>query len=299
MWSAKQAKKEVNTYPIEDRYMEGPSLVILREELQQFFGKKVLKVTGNTKQPKDSLKGLILTKIDTWAKVLFLEFSPPSSGTNKSVAPVITKTHFLMFGSYRINDPKKDREPRLELKFKKGILSFYSCSIQFDARDYFDAVDRKVDLMSPAWCLTHVLRLLVHKRSTWLCDLLLDQGIFAGSGNIVKNEVLFNIRRHPLTKLSQVSEKDWPALVRAVRDYCFHFYEWKKKYELRKHWQVYRKNICPICRSKLVKVTLGKLSRKTFYCQHCQSSSLARRKLRVFQVLPITAKAAVEKRFEH
>ena len=35
--------------------VEGPSLVILQEELEQFRGQKVLKVTGNTKQPKESL----------------------------------------------------------------------------------------------------------------------------------------------------------------------------------------------------------------------------------------------------
>ena len=54
--------------------MEGPSLLILRQELAQFSGQRVLKVSGNTKQPKQTLKGCALHGIDTWGKQLFLTF---------------------------------------------------------------------------------------------------------------------------------------------------------------------------------------------------------------------------------
>ena len=36
-------------------------------------------------------------------------------------------------------------------------------------------------------------------RETLVCDALLDQNVFAGVGNIIKNEVLFRIRVHPLS----------------------------------------------------------------------------------------------------
>jgi endonuclease-8 len=132
-----------------------------------------------------------------------------------------------------------------------------------------------------------------------LCDLFLDQNAFAGSGNIVKNEVLFNIRRHPLTLLSQIPRKDWPRLATAVHDYCWNFYEWKKKYELRKHWQVYRRRTCPICDAHLVVANLGKFLRKTFYCPHHQSMDAAAEKLRIFKVLPIRRQASAEKQLDH
>jgi endonuclease-8 len=276
--------------------MEGPSLVILREELQPFLGKKVLEVRGNTKQPKESLKGSCLTKIDTWAKNLFLVFSSPRGKTHLKI---VTKTHFMMFGSYRINDPKPNQNPRLQLKFKTGILYFYSCSIQFDAEAYLNAVDRKVDLMSEEWDEKYVIKRMEEKKNSFLCDLFLDQSVFAGSGNIVKNEVLFNIRKHPLTKLSQIGKKDWSKIARAVRDYCFCFYEWKKKFELRKHWQVYRKFVCPICSLKLKKENTGKFPRKSFYCSHCQKLRSRSKKLKVFSVLPIPVAIDREERFDH
>lgn len=276
-------------------YMEGPSLVILSEELQTYKGQQVLAVSGNTKQPKDLLLGRTLEEVETWGKVLFLTFT----SSKKNEAPIVTKTHFLLFGSYRVNDPRENRTPRLELKFKNGILYFYSCSLLFNGEEYWNVVDHEVDLMSPDWNDEHVLSLMSRKKNTYLCDLLLDQSIFAGSGNIVKNEVLFNIRRHPLTKLSQIGKKDWPELAHAVREYCFNFYHWKKQFELRRHWQVYRKSTCPLCGRKLNREKLGKFERLTFYCPHCQNERLSSKKFTAFPVLPIESEAGPEERLDH
>jgi endonuclease-8 len=261
--------------------MEGPSLLILREELQPFLGQKVLEVTGNTTQPKATLQGRRIGGIDTWGKNLFLKFCAPSG----KAAPIVTKTHFLMFGSYRINEFRPGHTPRLALKFKKGFVNFYSCSIRFFADEYWKALDPRVDLMSPKWDEGHVVQLMAPKRNAPFCDLLLDQTVFAGSGNIVKNEVLFNIRRHPLTRLSQLDRKDWPRLAEAVHSYCWNFYQWKKKFELRKHWQVYRQRLCPLCETKLVREPLGKNARLTFYCSRHQPLYTQIRKMQVRAVL--------------
>lgn len=269
--------------------MEGPSLVILKEELQKFKGKKVLKVSGNTKQPKETLLSRKLLRIDTWAKVIFLTFS----------GPIVTKTHFLLFGSYRIDDPKETNNPRLELEFPNGKVYFYSCSILFGADDYLEKVDRKVDVMAPEWDQKHVVKLMATKQDSYLCDLFLDQNIFAGAGNIVKNEVLFNIRRHPLTRLSDIEKKDWSKLAKAVKDYCWNFYKWKKEYQLRKHWQVHRKVTCPLCERKLIKKKIGKLQRMSYHCKHCQNPKLKLEKLKVYPVLPIEKNGIKEERFDH
>ncbi len=273
--------------------MEGPSIVILSEELQEFLGKKVLKVRGNTKQPKDDLKGRTLERIDTWGKVLFLTFS------HKTLPSIVTKTHFMMFGSYRINEPRENRDPRLELTFKNGIVYFYSCSIKFGAEDYQKSLDPRVDVLSPDWDPDHVLMLMKKKQSTYLCDLFLDQSLFAGSGNIVKNEALFNLRRHPMTKLSEISKKDWSLLVHAIHEYCFNFYEWKKEFQLRRHWQVYRKSICPVCGSKIQRKKMGKNERATFICPHCQNERNSKKELILFEVMPIEDSAEREERLDH
>jgi endonuclease VIII len=260
--------------------MEGPSLVILREELQRFVGEKVLKVAGNTKQPKEKLQKNVLTDIRTWGKNLFLFFE---SGQSQ----LTLKIHFLMWGSYRIDDPKTERRPRLQLKFKTGTLYIYTSSIRFDGEEYWAQVDPRVDLMSAEWDRSFVVKEMKKKKSALLCDLFLDQSIFAGSGNIVKNEVLFNLRKHPSTPLGDIPQKHWTQVADAVRDYCWNFYKWKKKFELRKHWQVYRQTQCPVCHSKIVRENTGKFARKSFYCPHCQAKKGRSRSLSVHAVLPL------------
>ncbi|MBC7712218.1 MAG: endonuclease [Rhizobacter sp.] len=274
--------------------MEGPSLTILKEELRPFRGEKVLRVSGNTKQDKDELKGATLAKIETWGKVLFLNFKKINHD------PILTKTHFMMFGIYRINDPKPDRDPRLTLKFQDGRIDFYACSIKFDAEEYFETRDWQVDLMSKKWDKKHVLELVEEVNpETFLCDLLLDQNIFTGSGNIVKNEVLFNLRRHPLTRLSSIKKKDWPKLVDAVHEYMWNFYKWKKEYQLRRHWQVYKQHKCPLCNEKLVSAKIGKFERRTYYCENDQPLKKINSKLDVFDVLPMKPAKKPEKRLDH
>jgi hypothetical protein len=60
--------------------LEGPSLVILREELKPFIGHKVLRVRGNTKQPKATLKGRTLTTSRLGEKIFsYLSLHPAKS----------------------------------------------------------------------------------------------------------------------------------------------------------------------------------------------------------------------------
>jgi endonuclease-8 len=103
-----------------------------------------------------------------------------------------------------------------------------------------------------------------------VCDALLDQDVFAGVGNIIKNEVLFRIRVHPLSTLGALPAPKLRALVREARRYSFDFYEWKKQYVLRKHWLAHAKRTCPRCEIPLKKESLGQTQRRTFFCANCQ-----------------------------
>ncbi len=40
--------------------MEGPSLIILKEEIKQFAGKKILEVSGNTSIEKERFKNKVV-----------------------------------------------------------------------------------------------------------------------------------------------------------------------------------------------------------------------------------------------
>jgi len=125
-------------------------------------------------------------------------------------------------------------------------------------------------VMSPQWDPALARKKLRAHPDLLACDTLLDQDIFAGVGNIIKNEVLFRIRVHPLTRVGDLPAAKLRELVDQARQYSFEFYEWKKQYVLRKHWLAHTKRTCPRCGIALKKGHLGVTNRRSFYCEDCQ-----------------------------
>jgi len=175
-----------------------------------------------------------------------------------------------MYGSYRINERKEN--PRLSLEFRNGELNIYNCSVKIIEGDFDSVYDKEVDVMSDEWnekkALLHLRKLA---KDTLVSDALLNQEIFAGVGNIIKNEVLFRLRVHPESIVSELPLKLRKELVEQARQYSFDFYEWKRKFELKKHWLIYKKKICPRCNIPTIREYIGnKHQRLTYYCKNCQ-----------------------------
>ncbi len=239
--------------------MEGPSLVILKEEIKAFLGKKILHVSGNTTIEKERFKNKVIRDFKSWGKHFLICFDN-----------FYVRIHFLMFGSYRVNEKKEDRIPRLSLVFKNGEINFYTCSVKIIEENINEIYDWEVDVMSDKWNPKKALNSIKKMKSTMVCDALLDQNIFAGVGNIIKNEVLFRINVHPETLVSSLQSRQLNNLVKEARDYSFDFYEWKKIYQLRKHWLIYKKRKCARCKMPVVAKHTGKGKRYSFFCVSCQ-----------------------------
>src|SRR5438874_616765 len=119
---------------------EGPSIVILKEAAQQFKGQKVLSVNGNSKQDIQKLAGQKVTDFKSWGKhflICFKDFT--------------VKIHFMLFGSYSINEKIERKQTRLGLHFRNGDLYFYACSVQFIEEDVDDIYDWCGDVMNDKW----------------------------------------------------------------------------------------------------------------------------------------------------
>jgi endonuclease-8 len=237
---------------------EGPSIVILKELVQSFKGKKVLEVSGNSKQDIQRIEGNKIVDFKSWGKHFLICFK------NFSV-----RIHFMLFGSYRINE-HKEAKARLALRFKEGEINFYTCSVQFIEEDVNKIYDWTADVMNVGWDRQKALNKLKSQPETLVCDALLDQYIFAGVGNIIKNEVLFRICVHPESKVGALPPQQLDDLIDQSRIYSFDFFEWKKKYVLKKHWLAHTKRICPRCKVPLIKKYAGKTKRRTFFCNNCQ-----------------------------
>jgi len=238
---------------------EGPSIVILREETARFAGRVVRQARGNAKIDMGRLDGQTVRAFRSFGKQFLIELPDE----------LAVRIHLLMFGSYRVDDPK-DAAPRLQLDFDNGALAFYSCSVRLLEGDLDALYDWRADVMSPTWSPALALRKLRARPALLACDALLDQTIFAGVGNIMKNEVLYRIRVHPLSQIGALSAYKLGQLVRQARVYAFEFLAWKKAYVLRKHWLVHNQSRCPRHDIPLSRAYLGVSDRRTFFCVRCQ-----------------------------
>jgi endonuclease-8 len=133
-----------------------------------------------------------------------------------------------------------------------------------------EVYDWSADVLSDAWDAAAARRKLRAMPETLVCDALLDQNVFAGVGNIIKNEVLFRIRVHPLSKLGALPPRKLAQLVDEARRYSFDFLFWKRAFVLRKHWLAHTKRTCPRCDIPLLKAHLGTTDRRSFWCERCQ-----------------------------
>ena len=238
---------------------EGPSIVILREQAAHFIGHAVQQVDGNSKLDLQRMHGQRLDDLRSWGKHFLLCFPG-----------FALRVHFLLWGSYRI-DERRDGPVRLHLGFDNGELNFYSTSLKYIEGDLDAHYDWSADVMADAWDAKAARRKLKARPETLVCDALLDQEIFSGVGNIIKNEVLHRIRVHPESTVGGLSPRKLGELIKQARDYSFDFYEWKKVFQLKQHYQVHSKTICPRDGERLSYVAhLGARQRRAFFCARCQ-----------------------------
>ena len=239
---------------------EGPTIVILREEAGKFAGKRVREVSGNSRQDIQRLKGKTVRAICSWGKHFLLVFDG-----------FVLRIHFMLFGRYRVDDPREDANPRLTLVFANGRLDLYACSVQFLEGDVDALYDFSRDVMADAWDPAAARKRLRESPHVIAADALLDQEWFAGVGNIIKNEVLWRIRVHPESEVGALPPRKLGELVKQAREYSFDFLEWKKAFVLKKHYQVHTKKHCPRDGNRLsYRKELGRARRRAFFCEACQ-----------------------------
>ncbi|WP_353099673.1 DNA-formamidopyrimidine glycosylase family protein [Stenotrophomonas lactitubi] len=237
---------------------EGPSIVLLREAAARFKGRTVRSVSGNSRIDLAPLLGRRVKSVRSWGKHFLLEFSRCS-----------LRIHLLLFGSWRI-DERKEAPPRVALRFDNGELNFYACSVKMIDEPLDEVYDWRSDVMSDAWEPRLARKKLKAMPQVLACDALLDQSVFAGVGNIIKNEVLFRIRVHPATRVGDLPPAKLTAMIREARTYSFEFLDWKRAFTLKQHWQVHTRRTCPACGGTISKLHMGTTQRRTFFCPRCQ-----------------------------
>jgi endonuclease VIII len=248
--------------------MEGPSLYLAARQLQPFRGKTVLSVSGNTKIEKERMLQHKVKTIFSWGKHLIIQFDD-----------FALRTHFLLFGAFEATvdhspltgDYIRSYAPRLQLDFENGNIKLFNCSVKFlETGNAKASYDFRVDIMSPKWDPDKAFDSISAMPGAEIADLLLDQEIFAGVGNIIKNEVLWRARIHPEAQVKDIPISELRELIAETKKFSLLFYKWRKVFSLRKHLDIYQKSICPRCGAGVKRGKTGKRNRISHFCPVCQ-----------------------------
>ncbi|XP_069131536.1 endonuclease 8-like 3 isoform X3 [Argopecten irradians] len=203
-----------------------------------------------------------------------------------SVETLLTGVHFLMAGSFLINNKKVDHDggsaaesPSFEMDFSKDKLTFHKAAVDIRTSEscrvrYDDLND--VDICSPIFNHRRAVVLVMSQTGRQLCDVLLDQTILPGVGNIIKNEALFDSGVKPDSKVEELSEEHVIHLVKMTRDFSMIFLKCRRQgTNLGKFLKIYNKGKCSQCDGKVVRCRQGDDSaRMTFFCGNCQDNNL-------------------------
>ena len=129
--------------------------------------------------------------------------------------------HLGMTGDLIVDkDSSIPRYTRIAFRFEGGISLFYSDQRKFGAVGIVGSVEQFVSehrLGPDALCINRsdfIERVSGHKKA--IKPVLLDQSVLSGIGNLYADEVLFQVRLHPMTKADSLSRRKLGDLHRQV-----------------------------------------------------------------------------------
>nr|XP_054410734.1 endonuclease 8-like 3 isoform X2 [Pongo abelii] len=164
--------------------------------------------------------GYVYSGVETLGKELFMYFGPKA-----------LRIHFGMKGSIMINPLeykyKNGASPVLEVQLTKDLICFFDSSVEL--RNSMESQQRirmmkELDVCSPEFSFLRAENEVKKQKGRMLGDVLMDQNVLPGVGNIIKNEALFDSGLHPAVKVCQLTDEQTHHLVKMIRDFSILFY---------------------------------------------------------------------------
>ncbi|MEO6001056.1 MAG: hypothetical protein ABIN89_29670 [Chitinophagaceae bacterium] len=235
---------------------EGPSILHLRNQLLPFKNKIVKKAGGYGPMPTHWINGKKLLDIRTWGKNLLLIFS---NGT--------VRVHLGLFGDVLVDERKKVNRSFF-LEFAKGEINGYVVRAAKLNAPLDEVYDWRTDILSKDFDAAYVKKLLKEQSNKTIEGVLMDQKIFTGSGNIIRNEALYHAGIHPGSLTGKIPAAKITSLVKEVVKFAR---KWYQQMEKGKHvdFAVYHQEYAADGSEVIIKI-LPVSKRKVFFSEHRQ-----------------------------
>ena len=270
---------------------EGPTIRVTADKLRDaLLGRRIAHFFCRYKKAlaeawAAKIDGCCVVAVRSRGKNLFVEFD---SGW-------VLYTHMLMWGSwhvYEVGEPwtKEERKARVVLGTDATVAVLFSAPVcELLHRDDLAAhktAELGPDLLDDAFDLAEAARRFfgpLHAERQ-VGDLIMDQTVLAGIGNILKSEILFQAAISPERPAASLTRDEFDRMIttsRALMQRAYDTRGFKEAFmppELREEsgrWgYVYRrgKKPCLRCGTPIQMVRQGLRNRMTFFCPRCQPS---------------------------
>ena len=140
---------------------------------------------------------------------------------------LILRTHMRMNGSWHVYRPHETwQRPRREMRIVVATADFVAVGFNIPVAEFFPARDlarhkelRRLgpDLLSEDFDEEEALRRIQGRPAETMADVLLNQRIVAGIGNVYKSEVLFACRINPFVRAGDLNREALRDLLATAR----------------------------------------------------------------------------------
>lgn len=238
---------------------EGPTIVYYIQKIKHLEGTTVLEAGGYAEADRSGTTNVKLRKISSHGKNFIFEFDG-----------FFFTVHLGLFGSMLVNEEKKVNAS-FYLKFREEKINFYVSRVKRYEGKPEDFFDSRTDLLHNDFdeklIYSEIRRLHQNKL---VGDVLMDQNIFAGSGNIIRNEALFRSKIHPESIISAIPAQRLKQLITVTKEYTYEFLSLTGTGKIKKEAKIYGKSTCPEHGTEIKIIHPGKVKRKTYVCTKCQ-----------------------------
>jgi len=199
------------------------------------------------------LRGRKVERVTSSGKHLIIEFS----------GELFLRTHLRMNGSWHLyRTGERWRKRRDDMRFVIATEDFEAVGFNIPIAEFQSAPVHGPDLLAEQFDADEALRRLRERDTAEIGEVLLNQHVVAGIGNIYKSEVLFECGVSPFKKVSELDEETLRRIMKKGRAML------QRSTRERPRWSVYQRGGQP-CRKCGTAIQRQGL-RSTYWCPKCQ-----------------------------
>ena len=236
-----------------------------------------------------SLTGRTIENVRAAGKHVLMQFS----------GDLLLRTHMRMNGSWHIYRPGEAwQRPRHAMRIVIATADFVAVGFDIPVAEMIRAKElakhdelRRLgpDLLAETFDAVEAQRRIRERESSEIADVLLNQRVLAGIGNVYKSEVLFSCGVNPFTKVASLDDRQLDCLVATARRFLranvtdtlaamttyTGFRRTTRRSDPKERLWVYGRagDPCRTCGTSIKIRAQGRDARLSYWCPTCQPST--------------------------